>query len=79
MDQFGNDMLTGGAHFTAKLDSQPELVFNLTDFNNGTYMFSYLPTVAVDTNIRVQLNGTDIKNSPKDVTIYPGMNTPYLD
>lgn len=72
VDQFDNIMLEGGAKFIASLSSQSDLKFNFTDFENGTYTFSYLPTLASSAEIHVTLDGIEIKDSPFSVSVVPG-------
>lgn len=86
VDQFGFNAIGGGDIFVASLASEPGVQFNITgtyfvhlyllygDLTNGTYQVSYIPTLAVSTNVIVGFVNISsaIKNSPFAITVAPG-------
>lgn len=71
INYYGEPLATGGEGFTVKVVGADgtELPASLVDNNNGTYDGSYTATVPQDYTVVIQLDGTDIKNSPFAVKV----------
>jgi hypothetical protein len=70
-DQYGNQVLAGGANIQASIPGFRGLLypFTVTDQHNGTYAVSYKPGTKATDSITVTMNGTQIKGSPFTIVI----------
>ena len=70
-DQYGNQVLAGGANIQASIPGFRGLLypFTVTDQHNGTYAVSYKPGTKATDSITVTMNGTQIMGSPFTILI----------
>jgi hypothetical protein len=80
VDQFGNNMTTGGAKINITLDSEfTPLSYSVVDLGNGMYTVQYTPTVATTSaSLAVVVDGSNALHSPFSITVLPGAVDPSL-
>ena len=77
VDQFGNNMTSGGAVFVVKLSSDSSASISVNDTNTGLYIVNYMTTVATNSaQWTITLGGAAIKNSPVATSVSPGPLSP---
>jgi uncharacterized protein (DUF2141 family) len=73
-DGYDQPRTEGGDDFTVVIDGPEPVTVNVVDNGDGTYAVSYLPLVAGDYVIHVNLEGQPIKNSPHSVKVTEGID-----
>jgi hypothetical protein len=56
-----------------RLDKSPNAYTSVWDFQNGSYLLEYVPQLAGLNYISINVNGYQIKDSPFNVTVLPGV------
>jgi len=77
VDQFGNNMTSGGATFIVVLSSDPAASVQVIDHNTGLYTVTYTTTVATNAaQWSVTLGGQPLVNTPVATAVSPGPISP---
>jgi uncharacterized protein (DUF2141 family) len=73
-DGYDQPRTEGGDDFEVIIDGPERVPVKLVDNGDGTYAVSYLPVIAGDYVIQVNLEGQPIKNSPHSVKVTEGID-----
>jgi uncharacterized protein (DUF2141 family) len=73
-DGYDQPRTEGGDNFEVVIDGPAPAKTQIVDNGDGTYAVTYEPVVAGDYNIRINLEGQPIKNSPYSVKVTEGID-----